>query len=424
MRIRRLLIHILMCMAAVATATAQHRDTHAAVLNERVRTLQVRNAALPYPMPGEALMVLGTDDLIRIDFDVLNEDRDYLRYEIIHCNADWQPSGLAYVEYLDGFNEGTIEDYDFSRGTTVHYVHYTLTLPNDQTRLTRSGNYMVRIYPENDPDETWVQCRFLVSEQSAAVAAAMTSRTDVDVNRAHQQLSLEVDASHADVDDIFNEVKVVVTQNGRSDNAVTLTKPLRVSGKTLVYEHLQPLIFKAGNEYRRFENLSTNYPGQNVERIEWHGPYYHAVLEPDSSRAGESYHYDETLSGSYVVREFNATDPDTEADYNVVHFTLVHPETPGFDFYIDSDVTQRRFSPESRMVYNRASGAYELAMLLKQGAYTYQYLALAPGSSTGRTDIIEGDKYETRNRYRVCVYARRMGERADRLVAVRDLIPQ
>ena len=403
---------------------AQRRDTGNAVLNERVRTLQVCNAVLPYPMPGEALMVLGTDDMIRISFDVLNEDRDYLRYEVIHCNADWQPSQLAYMEYLDGFNEGTIDDYDFSQGTTVHYVHYTLTLPSEQTRLTRSGNYLVRIYPENDPDETWAQCRFVVSEQSASVTASMTSRTDIDVNRAHQQLSLEVDASHADVDDIFNEIKVTVTQNGRSDNAVTLTKPLRVSGKTLIYEHLQPLIFKAGNEYRRFENLSTNYPGQNVERIEWHGPYYHAVLEPDSSRAGESYHYDETISGSFVVREYNSSESDVEADYNVVHFTLVHPETPGFDFYIDSDVTQRRFSPESRMVYNRATGAYEHAMLLKQGAYSYQYLAVAPGSQTGRTDIIEGDKYETRNRYRIHVYARRHNERADRLVAVRDLVPQ
>ena len=124
------------------------------------------------------------------------------------------------------------------------------------------------------------------------------------------------------------------------------------------------------------------------------------------------------------MREYNSSESDVEADYNVVHFTLVHPETPGFDFYIDSDVTQRRFSPESRMVYNRATGAYEHAMLLKQGAYSYQYLAVAPGSQTGRTDIIEGDKYETRNRYRIHVYARRHNERADRLVAVRDLIPQ
>ena len=412
------LIYIAIAITAVC---APRTDTGTAILNERLRSLQVRNAALPYSMPGEALMVLNSDDMIRVVFDVLNEDRDYLRYELIHCNADWQPSQLAYIEYLDGFNEGTIDDYQFSQGTNVHYVHYTLTLPNQDVSITRSGNYLLKIYPEGNPDEIWAQCRFVVSDQSAAVAASVTSRTDVDVNREHQQLALEVDVSQADVDDLFNEVKLVITQNGRTDNSVTLAKPLRVSGKRLIYEHLQPLIFKAGNEYRRFENISNTYPGAGVESVVWKGPYYHAVLEADESRAGESYHYDETLSGSYVVREYNSDNSDTEADYVVTHFTLNYPETPGMDFFIDGDFVQRRFSPEARMVFNRATGRYEHAMLLKQGAYSYQYLALTPGAERGRTDVIEGDKYETRNRYRVYVYARRHNERADRLVAVRDV---
>lgn len=411
---------LLLCAVVAMTAFADI-DTGTAVLYDRLRSLQVRNAALPYPLPGEALMVLNTDDAIRIDFDVLNEDRDYLRYELIHCNADWQPSQLAYIEYLDGFNEGTIDDYQFSQGTTVHYVHYSLSLPNADVRITRSGNYLLKIYPEGSPDEVWAQCRFVVSEQSAVVAANVTSRTDVDVNRSHQQLSLDVDMERCDVSDLFNEVTVVVTQNGRTDNAVTLTKPLRVTGKHLVYEHLQPLVFKAGNEYRRFENVSTTYAGAGVDHVEWVAPYYHAVLDADQSRAAESYHYDQTLSGSYVVREYNSDNSDTEADYIVTHFTLDYPQMPSMDFFIDADFVQRRFSPEARMVFNRATNRYEHALLLKQGAYSYQYLALPSGSNVGRTDIIEGDKYETRNRYRVYVYARRHNERAHRLVGVRDV---
>ena len=415
---------ILMCGAlalCAAMTDAAVVDTGNAVLNERVRTLEVKPVGEEYCMPGAAMMVLGSGGGITVEFDVLGDDREYLRYELVHCNADWQPSQLAYIEYLDGFNEGFIEDYEYSQGTTVHYVHYAFTIPNADVRLKATGNYLIKIYPEGDPDEVWAQCRFVVTDQTAVVGGMITGRTDVDFNKQHQQLELSVDVERAGVSDIFNDVTVVIEQNGRSDNRAVLTKPLRVSGRTLVYEHLPQLIFKGGNEYRRFENVAVNYPGMGVEEVLWSGPYYHAVLSTDASRAGESYHYDETLSGGFVVREYNSDHSDTEADYVVTHFTLDYPETPGFDFYIDGEFTNRRFSPESRMVYNRGTGRYEHAMLLKQGAYSYQYLAVAPGTDTGRTDILEGDHFETRNRYRVYVYVRRMNERADRLVAVRDL---
>ena len=430
-------ILLLITLLTAVTAAAQRTDTGNGIFNERLRTLEVKSTAdggdRGWQMPGAAMMVLDSGDAVTVEFDVLSDDRDYLRYSVTHCNADWQPSQLAYVEYLDGFDEGTIDDYEFSQATSVHYVHYRFTIPNDQVRITATGNYLLRIYPEDDPEQTWAQCRFVVTDQTASVAAALTSRTDVDYNKAHQQLELQVNVDRAQVSDIFNDVTVVIQQNGRTDNQAVLTKPLRVSGRTLVYEHQAPLIFKAGNEYRRFESLSTQYPGMGVERMEYRAPYYHTVLQADQSRAGESYHYDQTLNGGFVVREYNADDPDTQADYTVVHFTLDYPETPGFDFYLDGDFVNRRFSPEARMVYNRGTGKYQHAMLLKQGAYSYQYLALPAadasgrynGSATvGRTDVIEGDKYETRNRYRVLVYVRRPGERADRLVAVRDLLPE
>lgn len=397
---------------------ARCADTANAIFNERISTLEVRSTASAYAMPGPPVMVQGSGDGITVEFDHLAEDREYLRYSITHCNADWQPSSLSYIEYLDGFNEGTIDDYDFSQATSVHYVHYQFSLPNDQMQPTVSGNYLIKVYPENNPEQTWLQCRFVVSEQTAAISSDLTSRTDVDYNRAHQQLSLAVNVEHSQVRDPFNDLTIVVEQNGRPDTRKVITKPMRMSGSTLYYEHVPELIFKAGNEYRRFEAVSNSYPGMHVDRVEWHSPYYHTVLEADETRLGESYHYDETLSGAFVVREYNSDDSDVQADYNVVHFTLNYPETPGFAFFIDGDFVQRRFSPESQMYFNRATQRYERAMLLKQGAYSYQYLAVAPGASTGRTDVIEGDKFETRNLYTIYVYNHRIGERYDRLIGV------
>lgn len=402
-------------------------DTGQQIFNERVRTLEVKPQGASFAAPGLAEMILDDEgSAIEIEFDILSEDRQYLRYELVHCNANWQPSSLAYIEYLDGFNEGTVDNYAFSQATVVHYVHYSLVLPNDQTRITASGNYLLKIYDEDDgPDHPLLQCRFVVSENTARVAAGIRGRTDVDYNRAHQQLELEVDVERSNVRDLFNDITIVVTQNGRTDNAVMLDKPMRVSGQRLIYEHQPALIFAGGNEYRRFETISTTYPGMSVEEIVWQNPYYHFVLATDQSRPNDSYHYDQTLSGAFLVREYNSDDGDTEADYGVVHFSLDYPETPGFHIFLDGDFVQRRFSPESLMTFNRATGRYEHAALLKQGAYSYQYLAVPTGKAgAGRTDVIEGNHYETRNRYNIYVYHRRPGERYDRLIGTYTILPR
>lgn len=367
------------------------------------------------------VLELGSADRLVVSFDHLAEDREYFRYSLIHCNASWRPDGLVDSEYLDGFNEGVIEDYDFSRATTVHYVNYTFTIPNSQVRPKISGNYLLRIYPENEPDSTVAQVRFMVSENTAPVAAEASSRTDVDFNNSHQQLSITVDTERAFVEDPYNDLIVVANQNGRLDSEVAFSHPLRVSGKRAIFEHSQPLIFEAGNEYRRFETVTDTYPGMNVEKIEYFDPYYHYELYADAPRADEPYSYDQTQSGRFLIRRAGSTESDVEADYGVVHFTLDIPEMPGTMIFLDGDFVDRRFDDNSRVFYNHAAGRYERAMLLKQGSYNYQYLAVPPGARRGYTTTIEGDRYQTVNEYNIAVYHRRRGERYDRLIATASI---
>ena len=90
--------------------------------------------------------------------------------------------------------------------------------------------------------------------------------------------------------------------------------------------------------------------------------------------------------------------------------------------FIDGDLTSRRFDDSSLMTYNHSTGRYEKAMLLKQGSYNYQYLAVPPGKKRGYTSIIEGDKYQTVNEYLIKVYTRLPGERYDRLIGVSRIV--
>lgn len=378
-------------------------------------------------------ITLDSSDRLTIGFDRIAEERDYLRYSIYHCDAGWHTSALVDSEVFDGFNYADIEDYAFSRGTTTHYVHYSITLPNEDFRFTLSGNYLLKVYPENDPDDTLLQVRFMVSEGMVNIKGDVTSRTDIDYNSSHQQLELEVDLNRYPVRDIFNDLRVVITQNGRTDNPVMISHPSRVNGTKAIYEHMPPLIFPAGNEYRRMETVQLTYPGMGVETIDFHHPYYHHILAADTPRHSSNYSFDSTQHGRFFIREYNSDESDTEADYSVVHFTLDLLPVPGKDIYLDGDFTNRRFDESSRMRYDSESGLYRKAMLLKQGAYNYQYLSLPSDASTMKkqgentrfnnntnlpasTADVEGDFHQTVNEYLVAVYYRAPGERYDRLL--------
>lgn len=404
----------ILAVALAAAFVAKASDTMTGIFDERIKSLQVRLDGNDFAAP---VVVLGSSDRIRIDFDHLAEDREYFRYSLQHCDARWHPSGLVDSEFLDGFNEGSIEDYGYSQATTVHYVHYSLTIPNEEVAPTISGNYLLRIYRENEPDEPLLQCRFMVSEQTAPVSAFLTSRTDVDYNKAHQQLEICVDTERAGVEDIYNDLRVVVQQNGRLDSERALSRPMRTSGRKAYFEHTPELIFEGGNEYRRFETVSEYYPGIGVESIDFQNPYRHFYLFVDEPRADKSYLYDQTQHGRYFVRRQGAAESDFEADYGVVHFELDIPQlSDGSMIFIDGDFVHRRFDPESEMRYNPVTQRYERAMLLKQGAYNYQYLLVPPGAMRGYTAPVEGDSYQTDNEYLIKIYHRRRGDRYDRLI--------
>lgn len=401
-----LLLSIINCYAS--------DDTMNGIFAPSIHTLQVKVEGNDYAPP---IITLNSDERIIISFDEISDDISYMRYTLTHCDRNWQPSGLVDPEFIDGFNQGDIDQYEFSQMTSTHYVHYSIALPNDQIRFTISGNYLLKVFPEDNPEEILLQARFMVSENSMAVSGDITSRTDIDYNNRHQQLSIAVDTRQTNVRDIYNDISLNISQNNRCDNAITINQPLRVAGKVAHYEHHKDLIFEAGNEYRRMEIVSTSYPGMRVAEIEYAKPFYHMTLETDKPRYADSYTYDQTQHGHFTIREYNSNLSDIEADYIVTHFSLKMPELINADIFLDGEFTHRRFDPQSRMIYNNATSTYEKTLLLKQGAYNYQYLMVPTGSLKGKTSIVEGDFYQTINQYLITVYHRIPGSRYDRLTS-------
>ena len=251
MRVRLFLILTILTFCVVLPIHAEilDSDTRTQIVDSRFKSLQVKLEGNDYFPP---IITLNSDERIKISFDELDEERSYLRYSVVHCNADWTPSNLVESEYIEGFNYSDITDYSHSIGTLCHYVHYSFSLPNDDIKLLLSGNYLVKIYTEDEPDKTLLQARFYVCENAVSVGASVTSRTDIDYNGEHQQVSFIVNTKNYIVRNMYTDLIAYVTQNSRTDNEVCINRPLMVSGKNITFDHDKKLIFEAGNEFLHF----------------------------------------------------------------------------------------------------------------------------------------------------------------------------
>lgn len=405
------LLSLLCCASAI---TAQRHE----ILDRQLHTLQVVVNDDPLLPP---IMNLGGGNHLEIGFDEFSHEYHRYIYKVEHCNADWSPSTEIFEsDYMNGFNGEPIEDYEKSFNTTVLYTHYSLRIPNENISLKLSGNYKLTVYNDegDEPIPVLTACFSLV-EPGVGIGATVSTNTDIDFNKSHQQVDFSVNYGLVKVIDPHRELKTVVMQNRRWDNSVVNPKPNIQAANKIEFTHNRQLIFPAGNEYHKFEILDVHIPTLNVDRMEWFDPYYHATLYPNQT--AQNYLYDEDQNGAFIIRNSDDEDVATTCDYVFTHFTLKSPQLPGGEVYLNGEWTYNRFIPEYRMTYNRETQAYEATALLKQGYYNYNYLFVPDGETQGNSGRTDGNFYETENEYIILVYHRPNGGRYDKLVGYRHM---
>ena len=277
----------LLLLALAAHLPLYGQTKYATQINSKIiKSLQIRQEGELFSEPFAAL---NGDKAIEINFDALNPGYSRYAYKIIFCNADWTPSNLSPVEYLDGFQDDVIEDFATSMSTTTQYTNYRVFFPNEDVRLKLAGNYAVQFYEEDNPSKIVFTACFSLVEPMVNIAANVSGNTNIDTNQSHQQVSFSIQHPNMDIPYPQTDLKIWVLQNNRRDNAVTGFKPMEIRKGTIVYENIRELIFPAGNEYRRIEFLSNKYNGMGVEKISFHNPYYHIDLMKDYPKSGETY---------------------------------------------------------------------------------------------------------------------------------------
>lgn len=362
------------------------------------------------------VITLGSDDELLFSFDELSHTYKRFTYRITHCNADWSPSDLHAIDYIEGFNDRPIDEWENSVTTTQLYTHYEFTIPNDDVRLKVSGNYKLEIFDDENNETPVAMFAFAVLSPKLRVSAKVSGNTDIDTNASHQQLSFDVHCAGYNIMSPSTDIKPVIYQNRRPDNCVSGIQPTYTTSTTLQYVYNERLIFKAGNEYRRFELTDPYAPGQNVDEVQFVEPYFHAQLYTDRVRPTYTNARDE--NGRYFINTLQGFGSAIEADYAAVHFTLKAPYDGSGDYYLCGDFNGNFFGANNRMRWDEENSCYRTVQLLKLGLYNYHYLWVPRGKQTGATAPSEGNFYNTENEYLIMIYHRDFGERYDRLVGM------
>ena len=414
----RLIVLFLMFLPPVVIPGAFAQDSiyftnH--IFDQKIKTVLIYKDGwnLSYPV-----IKLNSGEKLIFSFDLLDDHPEAYFYTFIHCDKDWKKSDIFPTDYMDGFAENPVDDYENSFNTTVSYIHYKLSFPNDRVSLKFSGNYTLVIYPAGNPGEPSITQRFIVAEDAGKVTVSVHRPDMTKDNNTSQQVDFVINYPALTLNDPFRNVFAFVLQNGRWDNAKRNLKPDFYGNNELKYSSLSDKnIFPGGNEFRYFDIKTIKNQTEFVKKIDYAVPNYNVYLYPTENREFKPYFYWQDFNGRYYIAYQDGKNPDIEADYVNVYFTLPSDQLiQSGKMYVSGNLNNWAFDKNNLMIYNPVRKEYECTMLLKQGWYNYEYVFMKNGSATGTASLFEGSHYETENDYIVLIYYRNPRERYDRVI--------
>lgn len=413
MRVKSLILLFSM-LSAVYSIEAQQYDIQ---LDNQVYADGIASVQLLSSLDqlSDPVAVLG--DTFHLSFDDLNLEIRHLKFTFIHCTYDWQPSDLNPIEYIDGFMEEDITMYDHSFNTIEPYIHYQASFPTENISFTKSGNYVLYVY-DDTPDNPVLTRRFMVVESlPAKIVCDVHPAIDVNNRFTHQDVDFTVFTGGYRIRNPQQTVRATIQQNNRWDNAKFGLVYRSGSSSELHFNYMDGSnSFPGGSEFHTFDISTLRSNADHIVGISFVNRHNHAYVLQDEARPYEAYESRGNMNGRCYYRNRDLNN-DYSEDYVFTHFTLksAFPFTDG-DVYVFGALTDWRLKKEAKLHYNKEFDFWETELMLKQGAYNYQYVFVPRGSDVIDATYIEGSHYETNNIYNIYVYFREEGTSYDRLI--------
>jgi hypothetical protein len=389
------------------------------IYQPNIRSVKLYKSGDIYSYP---ILALNSGDQLELHFDDLDADSKNYYYTYQLCNEDWSPSNLQTFDYIKGFQSGRITTYRYSSISLTRYTHFEVTLPERNCIPSRSGNYLLKVFLNNDTSQLFFTKRLLITDKRVSIAAQMMEPYNVELSRTDQRLRIIISTVNSQINTLSpQDLKVVVLQNNIWLSGVMVNRPSIYRGNYYEYND-DATSFPAGREWRWIDLRSMQLMSDRMQKITDSARQVHIFVKPDGERKGQVYVYYRDLDGMYTVENSDGNNPDWQSDYGYIHFTYIPPggrAYAGKDLYLFGELTNYSPDDASRMVFNPEKGIYEGTLFLKQGYYNYSYISIDSREkdlshfSVGNT---EGNYNSTENSYTILVYYRAFGARSDDLV--------
>jgi hypothetical protein len=408
---------ILLGLFIVLQANAANTINPDKVYDSSIKTIRVHPVGNALAMPVISLSQLNS---LEISFDDLKAKYQNYFYSVELMNADWRSANLSVFDYLQGFNQNRITQYSISSIAIQPYYHYKFTFPNTSCRPTKSGNYIIKVYKDSNPQQVVFTSRFFVVDDQVSILSSIQEPFDGNISKTHQKVQLSVETKKLS---FFqpDQIKVQVIQNYRFNDALSANAPNFVRGSLLEYNSERDLIFPSGKESRWLDLQSFRLKSDRVVNFEATPNGTIVNVKPDFSRAQTPYFIFKDLNGQFLISNSESIDSENQNDYASVVFTYVPPNRLpllGENLYLVGSLTNNVLDASAEMKFNPVTKAYQKSLLLKQGYYSYSYILRDKAGPDPMLDFneTEGDHWETENAYSIFVYYRSPGARHDHLI--------
>src|SRR5690625_2988726 len=398
----------------VNTTTPDH------VYLDNIKTVKLAPVDNPLKLP---IINLNSSQKLLLSFDDLDERVKDYSYTLVLCNADWTPVNISPFNYIDGFKENRIRNYHYSTLPLQKYIHYQVRIPNRDIKPKLSGNYLLKVYVNEEEKKLAFTKRLMVTQNKAIVHGEVKQPTNPKVFKRYQRIDFDVNLQGLFVNNPLSQVKVFILQNGRWDNAIKNLKPTFIRGDKLVYNTEDQSIFPAMKEWRWADLRSFRLQTERVKGIVNSQKSIDVFLKTDFNRSQRPYSYRKDINGHFIpdIME-SGYNPNYEGEYAKVHFYFSTPHPfPDSKVYVFGEMTNYECSKKNVMTYNPTKKVYETTLYLKQGYYNYIYGIIPDGTHQLLLKSIEGNWWEAKNNYTILVYYRPLGKRADRLIGIRSI---
>lgn len=372
--------------------------------------------------PSFPLIKLNSGEQLELAFDDLHGGTRNFYYTIEHCDENWNSSNLSPAEYLQSFTEDQFRDYSYSSSTLQKYTHYELKFPNDNIKPKLSGNYILKVYEDDDQSKMILTQRFYVLNEKVFLSAqAVPSNNERQTN---QKINFSLDYGGLRVQNPGNDIKTFIMQNKRDEIGLMNTQPASIRGTQLVYDDLSTNDFQGLNEFRHFDTRTLKLNSDRILKITRDTANSVILLtDPMLDQANYLTLFDN--DGNFYINNTDGSEPKIDADYAHMYFSLNNTKSGnGGSAYIVGQFNNWRMDESSKLDYDASTNRYFIHLFLKQGVYDYAYVWVPSNTHKPDYAYFEGSHFETENNYQLLTYYHPAGSRWAELVGFKVVSTQ